>query len=429
MDSSSASASQYAADVAAALDGRVAEVTADVYELIVREIPQLRADPRVLALLDASVAENVSTVLHILRHDIDVAQVHAPAAAQEYARRLAQRGVAMTALLRAYRIGSTRFQELCLRELGLRVADAPIVNAAAIRITEITATYIDRISEEVVSVYEAEKGTWVRNLSVARASRIRALLQGERLDLDAAEAVLGYRLRQHHVGVVCWVDDAESGGGALARLEYATADVARRAGCDARPVFVPQDESSAWAWLPLGVQDTFTAPVPDSADEPVDPGIRFAFGAVGTGLPGFRRTHRQALGAHAVALAAGSAARPTTGFEDVAPLAMMTDSIELLRAWVVETLGHLAGDDEQSARLRDTLRVFLRENGSFKATAERLTLHKNTVQYRIRKAEEALPYPIDRNRLFLEVALLAAQWLGRAVLIRRTPVAEEKPRR
>jgi DNA-binding PucR family transcriptional regulator len=48
--------------------------------------------------------------------------------------------------------------------------------------------------------------------------------------------------------------------------------------------------------------------------------------------------------------------------------------------------------------------VFLQENGSFKATAERLVLHKNTVQYRIRKAEESLGLPIGENRLNVELA-------------------------
>jgi DNA-binding PucR family transcriptional regulator len=94
----------------------------------------------------------------------------------------------------------------------------------------------------------------------------------------------------------------------------------------------------------------------------------------------------------------------------------MSGSIELLRAWVTETLGALADDDEHNARLRDTLRIFLQENGSYKTTAERLMLHKNTVQYRVRKAEETLRRPIGPDRLQLEMALLASHWLGRAVL-------------
>ena len=70
----------------------------------------------------------------------------------------------------------------------------------------------------------------------------------------------------------------------------------------------------------------------------------------------------------------------------------------------------------QHARLRDTLRVFLHENGSFKATAERLILHKNSVQYRVRKAEEALGHPVGDDRLSVELALLASLWLGPTVL-------------
>ena len=61
---------------------------------------------------------------------------------------------------------------------------------------------------------------------------------------------------------------------------------------------------------------------------------------------------------------------------------MMLGSADLLRAWVLSTLGGLATDDEQHARLRDTLLTFLRSGGSYKTTAERLMLHKNTVQYR-----------------------------------------------
>ena len=105
-----------------------------------------------------------------------------------------------------------------------------------------------------------------------------------------------------------------------------------------------------------------------------------------------------------------------TSFADVAPLALMSNSVDLVRAWVVETLGALAVDDDVNARLRDTLQVFLQENGSFKATAQRLTLHKNTVQYRVRKAQESLGRPIDEKRLHVELALLASQWLGAAVL-------------
>jgi DNA-binding PucR family transcriptional regulator len=103
-------------------------------------------------------------------------------------------------------------------------------------------------------------------------------------------------------------------------------------------------------------------------------------------------------------------------YGEVAPVAMMLGSADLLRAWVLSTLAGLATDDEHHARLRDTLLVFLQNAGSYKATAEQLVLHKNTVQYRIRKAEESLGQPVARNRHDVELALRASHWLGPSVL-------------
>ena len=200
-----------------------------------------------------------------------------------------------------------------------------------------------------------------------------------------------------------------------------TAEVAAEAHCEGRPIFIPQDEFSAWAWLPLGARHDIALPGLSAKGIGAADGIRFAFGEPALGLPGFRRTHQQALGAQTVALAAGPSGQLVTSFGEVAPLALMSGSIELLQAWVTETLGALADDDEHNARLRDTLRVFLQENGSYKTTAERLILHKNTVQYRVRKAEETLRRPIGQDRLQIELALLASHWLGRAVL---RPVGE-----
>jgi DNA-binding PucR family transcriptional regulator len=43
-------------------------------------------------------------------------------------------------------------------------------------------------------------------------------------------------------------------------------------------------------------------------------------------------------------------------------------------------------------------------------------LHKNTIQYRVRKAEEARGRPLADGRLDVEVALLACRLLGSTVL-------------
>ena len=403
-------------DVSAALAQRVSGLREDVYEVILREIPQLNGDKPVLTLLASSVHGNVDTCLQVMQHRIDLSNVHAPAAAMEYARRLAQRGIPLAALLRAYRVGHARFFDRLLNELAEQTDDAEMLSTTALSMSRVVAEYIDQTSEGIVLAYEQEKEDWLRKRSAARAARVRDLLSGKRIDVSAAEATLGYRLRQHHVGLVCWVGDAVSAADEISRLERAIGHVARQAACHGDPLFLACDESSAWAWLPLGIRDTLGSAAATACTADADINVHFAFGDPAQGTAGFLSSHQQAIAAQAVALAAAPPGPRVTTFSEVAPVALMLESTELLRGWLQATLADLATDDEHHARLRDTLRVFLRCGGSYKTTAEQLMIHKNTVQYRVRKAQESLGRPLDENRLGVELALLAGHWLGPAVL-------------
>ena len=71
------------ADVSAALAQRVSALREDVYQVILREIPELNGDKPVLTLLASSVHGNVDTCLQVMQHRIDLGNVHAPAAAAE----------------------------------------------------------------------------------------------------------------------------------------------------------------------------------------------------------------------------------------------------------------------------------------------------------------------------------------------------------
>jgi DNA-binding PucR family transcriptional regulator len=147
-----------------------------------------------------------------------------------------------------------------------------------------------------------------------------------------------------------------------------------------------------------------------------EPAVAVAAGEPAAGIGGFRRSHRQATSARAVALAAGPERAPLTPFVEVAPIAMLCADLESARAWIHETLGELAADTTRNEGLRDTARVFLETGGSYTATAERLYLHRNTAQYRVRKAEEVRGRPLRDGRLDVELALLACHWLKGAVL-------------
>ena len=404
------------AAAAAAVSAKLPQVTDDIVELLTREIQPLRDDERVVSLLSASVAENVATLLHVFEHGLDPEAAEAPVAAIAYSRRLAQRGVPIVSLVRAYRIGQARFLHWCLEELTSQAPpDVPLSDATR-RMVELSFTYIDRVSEQVIDAYQLERDRWARNRSTVRMARVRSLLTADEVDIDAMELKLGYRLRRHHVGLVAWFREQTAGIDELLSLERMVGGVSERAGSDGTPLFVPVDETSAWVWIPFGSERAVTQgflveALGDAA------GACVCIGELGRGLDGFRRTHQQALRAQAVALAAGPAGPQVTAFADIRPIALMSSDLDATRAWVQEVLGDLAIDDEHHARLRETLHVFLSTGGSYAAAAARLSMHKNSVHYRVQKAEEILGRPIRTDeRLEIELALLACRWLGPAVL-------------
>ena len=86
------------------------------------------------------------------------------------------------------------------------------------------------------------------------------------------------------------------------------------------------------------------------------------------------------------------------------------------RDWVAGVLGDLAADNENDARLRETLRVYLGCGASYKVAAEELNMHFNSVKYRVGRAVARRGREIGSDRLDVELALLACHWYGSAVL-------------
>nr|WTB34877.1 helix-turn-helix domain-containing protein [Streptomyces sp. NBC_00830] len=400
---------------AANVESHLTEVCRDVWEHLLAEIPQISGDDAVERILQASVEENVATLLHVFENDIPLENLEGPAAAHEYARRLAQRDIPVSALIRAYRIGHWRFLQWCLDELARRGADDVVSAAVNRRMLKVSFGYIDSITEHVIEVYRLERDRWLLSQTAVRAARVRDILAEEEVDLDSAEAALGYRLRQNHLGLVAWLPALTHGGPGLARLDQLTTEIAEELDCPARPLFVPRDEILAWAWLPLGSRSEVSWERLSSVVEGGEPSVWVCAGSVQCGIEGFRGTNREALRAQELATVASPGHR-FTAYSQVAPVALMCKSLADLRAWVGSVLGPLAVDDEHCARLRETMQSFLASGSSYTATASSQILHKNTVKYRIRQAEEIIGHSVQEGHTDLEVALLAVQYLGSTVL-------------
>lgn len=396
--------------MAAQLLTRLPDLAKALTVRILEEEPELGADAALVDSLNASVLDNVSTVLRVLELRPDPDAVRAPAAAVDYARRLAQHGVPISALLRTYRLGQAAFQQIVLNEIGRANLDSPSVAAAAEKLSTVAFAYVDRISEEVVAAYQQERDDWMRGRTAARAARVTALLGSSDADLAEIEKTLNYRLDQPHVALVAWSTTAPAAD-RLARVERAVTRVAPDQANPRAALTVVRDESTVWGWLPRASLGPVTVPAPE------DDAVRLAVGDPAAGAEGFRRSHRQARHAQLVAMTADiDVQRPVTAWADVGAIALMCTDRDALADWVQDTLGGLATQDESMLRLRETLATFLATGGSFTSAGQLLHMHKNTVQYRVRKAEEALGRPLGPRRRDVELALQACEWLGASVL-------------
>jgi len=400
---------------------RAPDVIGSIQRYLAAEVVELRGDPALLELLRASVAGNVETVFDALRYHISIERVEPPTAALEYARRVAQHGIPVNALVRAYRLGQQQVLAHVLEEIrraGLE-PEAALNTYEAISI--VAFRYIDWISQQVTDAYETERERWVENRNSVRALRVRELLDSAAgsVDIDAAIAAIRYPLRRTHLAMILWTSADDAPGRELLRLERFVRDLADSMTLRDGALFVAADQVSGWGWLPLGTAATadpvehirrFAA---DSVDAP-----HLAMGTAQSGLEGFRRSHRQAQKARRVAVAGAQNRRVTAAGEPgVAAAALLTEDLAETREWVCETLGPLASDTDNDARLRETMRVFFGEGSSYKGAAERLNLHHNSVKYRVDRAVERRGRRIGDDRIDVEIALLVCHHLGSAVLM------------
>jgi hypothetical protein len=381
------------------------------------EIAQLEHDESLRGLLEASITENIVTAVHVIINRIDPQTVDAPASAVSYARRLAQRDVPLSALLRAYRLGHAQSLDLVLGEavrLGL-----PDPADTVITLVTLTSAYLDRVCDQIGRVYEEERERWVGSRGIPRQYWVNQLLDNPRVDLRQAEAALDYRLSGSHVAVEGWLYGTAATGDPAAVFDRLTSLLYTVLHAHGRHLLVHTDEAEARIWLAVRPDllvdpDTVAAELADAALP-----VRVALGIVRPGLDGFRRSTRAAARAKALALSAGPSSPSVVAFARVAPVALLVDEPRELADFVSDTLGDLAVDDPRREVLRETLRLFLATNRSYAATADQLMVHRNTVHYRIQRAVDHYRLDLDANAFDLHFALNVCRWHGAKVLRRK----------
>jgi DNA-binding PucR family transcriptional regulator len=406
------------AAVAARLNERVIKISTAISTALEENIAELPRDGGMLELLHLAVKDHLQMILHAVRHEIGPEHITAPATAIEYARGLAHHNVPANAMMRAYRLGQRRMTELLFAELHALELE-PTTRVAVIEaITTVLLNYIDSVELQALKVYKGERKLLLENRSTTREMRIRAVLaDATSTDVDVASAAIGYPLRSQHLALIVWYPDGETLGNEFVRLQKFIGELAKAVDASASALSAPADPTSAWVWLPYRsppgdvvtkIRD-FVRPRPDAP--------HIAIGAIGSGVGGFRRSHRQAQRARAAALARTRHRRVVVAATDpgVIAAALLRASVEEIREWVTDVLGPLASDTDDDAHLRNTLQVFLRFGSGYEAAVEELNTDPSTVTSSVERAVARRGRPID-DRVDVELALLACQWYGAEVL-------------
>jgi DNA-binding PucR family transcriptional regulator len=352
---------------------------------------------------------NLGVIMMMLGDGTRPALATPPPEALAYAKEYVRRGLGLETLQRAYRTGQATLSRMWLEELRLRADDAEQLAETFGFFNDWLFQWVETLEHRLTEYYMVERERRLRGTSAMRSEQVRTILDGSPVDVRNASATLRYELDRRHVAYVVWTTgatlDAPNGNVLFGAMERVAADIASLIGATDHLTVPLGGYLACWA----GFRQ---APPSQMLAEQLPPAtnrwISVALGETGEGLGGFRRSHEEAVLARRVHQLRPDRQPTCVRFADVALEVMLTQSRDEARRFVALELGDLAAEDKSVARLRETLRVFLEENGSFQNAAASLGVHKNTVAYRIRRAEELLGHGVKERQLELQTALRLA---------------------
>jgi hypothetical protein len=371
--------------LAALLQDRIDALAEGTYERLRREIPEWLVErPELSAAGRAFARESILAELAALQNDARLPDT-CPAVDTEGAQQAARLGAPLSSLLSGYRAGHAAQWEAWFDLVEQHAETADERKALAERGSRFFFAYADLLSRFVTEEYSRERDRIIRSHEQRRVNLVRELLN----DADVDPRILEYDVERYHVGTIVWGPEAAD----------AARDLAKQ--LNRRLLLVGVIDETWWAWLGS------TEPLDDRTSNALGcfqppPDTRLALGAEGSGIEGFRRTHRQAVTAQRAAL--GSAA-PITRYEDIALEALAAKDEDEARDFIRRELRDLDDDDPRSRRLRETLRAYFRAGQNAAATAATLGLHEQTVAQRLRAVEERIGRPVPARRAELETAL------------------------
>lgn len=376
------------------------ELTRDYSEV---SLTELARSAELAHLLQTSSESNLQRLL--LDLDPDGVEVEPPREALLFVDEAVAQQVPLVAVLRGYQLAMEHWLRWCAPAIA-RHADPDEQADELQHAVTVAVRYIDRLSNIVVDEYEQELQRRATSGSARRAALVSDLLNGEVVDIDEASNILGYPLHGRHVALSLRMPASGTNQIEVLQAE-ARAFAAHVGGYGLLTLATGLTTMDAW----VAVRQSYKE-VSDTAAEFVHIGVGTPF----SGVTGFIESHKEARRA----LELRDIARPgclssITYYHQIRLLALISQDLAGLRAFVTATLGNLASNDERSRELRETFLAFLDANKSYTAVARTSHLHKNTVIQRVTRAKELTALTAAEG-IDIHVALMAIHMLGEDVL-------------
>ncbi|MET7332139.1 helix-turn-helix domain-containing protein [Nonomuraea sp. NPDC005650] len=362
---------------------------------VIRQVPGYGGGRTPFETLRRSVEASVLAALTGLLLDIRPSPEMVPMEAVEGNAELVRRGVPLDQVLRGVRIGHACLHQRLMD--AIEAEPAPVRLAESHRVSELLFSYADAHASRMAEEYIAERDRWQASTEAARRRIVDDILGGRRVDPEAASRTLGYEVARHHLAFVVTADGLDTPAEVLRRF---AAEVGRAAGGQG-VLTVQAGPSDVWAWTAR------PSPALPALEIRVPEGLRLAVGPLAYGVAGFRRSH---LGAREAQDFLGGQTR-LCRHADIRVRSLLAAGGERARWFAEETLGALLGGDRRTADLRETLRVYLAAGRSPQRAANLLHVSRNTVSYRIKRAEELLGHALPDDLLELRLALEIARTL------------------
>ena len=363
--------------------------------------------------LDASTRDQSRAFLAFLIGESTT--VEPPVAAHDLARTVARKGYDLRVLMQIYRAGHKATVKYIAETAGARISDPVQQPTVLLRLWENASEWLNASLEILIDTYSRERENGLHGAFARRVETVHEVLRGSASDAGEVSGRLGYPVQWTHTALVLWFDQGSPVAAAdpIGMLEAAARSVGATLG-DAHVLTVPSGSRGVWGWV-AGPATADPALLEGFQRLARDTDIRVAVGDPAPGIAGFCSSHREAVAARRVAEDRGEVGR-LVRYADVEIAYIMDVNRCAATTLVRRELRGIDGMDAGTVQLRRTLRSYLAADRNHEVAARELGVHKNTVRYRVQRAEDLLGHPIGRSRLKLELALEYLHAHGEGVL-------------